>query len=155
MLLLAALPPSSPPLVCTIDTVQSQWSPHLIPGVRVLKGQMFRLQIGPSLTVEPRYVIDSRLTTLADDLQPPHGSTAIDGTIRYRWTFEAPLGLVALDSDAGALAQESLARVQGLLTLQPDRSFQLVNRSVITARRDGAQLTRLDEKASGRCHERG
>ena len=96
MLLLAALQPLSPPLLCTID---------------------------------------SRLTTLSDDLEPPQASTTIDVTIRDLWSVEAPLGTVALG------------------TGHVDQRFMLVRRSVIKARPDGGELTLQQDKAIGRFRE--
>ena len=89
-MLLAATPEVSP-LLCTIEDVQSRWTPRPIPGVRVAKGQTFEVHRKGALHVSPRYVIDSRLSVLADDLIAPQGSVGADGAIIYRWSLCWPM----------------------------------------------------------------
>ena len=93
--MLLAATPAFPPLLCTIEAVQSQWSPLPIPGVRVAKGQTFEVHRKGALHVSPRYVIDSRLSVLADDLIAPEVNVRADGAISYRWSFQALIGPVA------------------------------------------------------------
>ena len=150
-LAVASTPP--PALLCTIETVESRWQPRPIPSVRVLEGMQFRLQPGPPITVEPRYVIDSRLTLLADEQQAPVLTRQPDGSINYRWSFEAPLGAISSDPDNPVTINDSLATIEGRLTIQSDRRFTLVNLSSVSARNGGSVLTRLREEASGRCDE--
>ena len=153
MLLLAVASTPPPALLCTIETVESRWQPRPIRSVRVLEGMQFRLQPGPPITVEPRYVIDSRLTLLADEQQPPVLTRQPDGSINYRWSFEAPLGAISSDPDNPVTINDSLATIEGRLTIQSDRRFTLVNLSTVSARDGGSVLTRLREEASGRCDE--
>ena len=150
-LAVASTPP--PALLCTIETVESRWQPRPIRSVRVLEGMQFRLQPGPPITVEPRYVIDSRLTLLADEQQAPVLTRQPDGSINYRWSFEAPLGAISSDPDNPITINDSLATIEGRLTIQSDRRFTLVNLSTVSARNGGSVLTRLREEASGRCDE--
>ena len=56
---------ATPPMVCTIETVESRWTPREIAGVRMLRGQTFTVALTPEVMVTPRYVIDSRITSLA------------------------------------------------------------------------------------------
>ena len=153
MLLLAVASTPPPALFCTIETVESRWQPRPIRSVRVLEGMQFRLQPGPPITVEPRYVIDSRLTLLADEQQAPVLTRQPDGSINYRWSFEAPLGAISSDPDNPVTINDSLATIEGRLTIQSDRRFTLVNLSSVSARNGGSVLTRLREEASGRCDE--
>ena len=153
MLLLAVASTPPPALLCTIETVESRWQPRPIRSVRVLEGMQFRLQPGPPITVEPRYVIDSRLTLLADEQQAPALTQQPDGSINYRWSFEAPLGAISSDPDNPVTINDSLATIEGRLTIQSDRRFTLVNLSSVSARNGGSVLTRLREEASGRCDE--
>ncbi len=153
MLLLAVASTPPPALLCTIETVESRWQPRPIRSVRVLEGMQFRLQPGPPITVEPRYVIDSRLTLLADEQQAPVLTRQPDGSINYRWSFEAPLGAISSDPDNPVTINDSLATIEGRLTIQSDRRFTLVNLSSVSARNGGSVLTRLREEASGRCDE--
>ena len=153
MLLLAVASTPPPALLCTIETVESRWQPRPIRSVRVLEGMQFRLQPGPPITVEPRYVIDSRLTLLADEQQAPVLTRQPDGSISYRWSFEAPLGAISSDPDNPVTINDSLATIEGRLTIQSDRRFTLVNLSSVSARNGGSVLTRLREEASGRCDE--
>ena len=153
MLLLAAASTPPPPLLCTIETVESRWQSKPIRSIRVLEGMEFSVNPGPPIEVAPRYVIDSRLTLLAEDKRPPVVSRTSDGGINYRWTFEAPLGAIARDPSDPVTINESLATIEGRLTIQPDRRFNLVNVSTISARNGEDVLTRLREEASGRCDE--
>ena len=153
MLLLAVASTPPPALLCTIETVESRWQPRPIRSVRVLEGMQFRLQPGPPITVEPRYVIDSRLTLLAYEHQAPVLTRQPDGSINYRWSFEAPLGAISSDPDDPVTINDSLATIEGRLTIQSDRRFTLVNLSSVSARNGGSVLTRLREEASGRCDE--
>ena len=153
MLLLAVASTPPPALLCTIETVESRWQPRPIRSVRVLEGMQFRLQPGPPITVEPRYVIDSRLTLLADEPQAPVLTGQPYGSINYSWSFEAPLGAISSDPDNPVTINDSLATIEGRLTIQSDRRFTLVNLSSVSARNGGSVLTRLREEASGRCDE--
>ena len=153
MLPLAAAPIPPAQLVCTIKTVNSRWQPRPIRSVRVLEGMQFRLKPGPPITVEPRYVIDSRLTLLAEEQQAPVLTRQPDGRTNYSWSFEAPLGAISSDPDNPVTINDSRATIEGRLTIQTDRRFTLVNLSTVSARNGGLVLTRLREEASGRCDE--
>ena len=151
--LLAASPPSPPPLECTIGTVTSRWTPKPIQSVRVLDGMQFTVLLGPPLRVEPRFVIDSRLTLLATEQSPPVVTKQSNDDLLYSWAFEAPLGMVATDSNDPGSARPALAQVEGRLTLRADRGFTLLNLTQIKAKSGGATLTRLQENATGTCLE--
>ena len=151
--LLAASPPLPPPLVCTIGKVTSRWNPKPIQSVRVLDGMQFTLAMGPPLKVQPRFVIDSRLTLLAKEPSPPVVSRQPNGDVVYSWIFEAPLGMVATDASDPSSARPALAQVEGRLNLKADRGFSLLNLTKIKEESGGATLTRLQESATGTCLE--
>ena len=151
--LLAATPPSPPALVCTIKDVTRHWTPKPIESVRVIEGMTFSVIMGSSPKVEPRYVIDSRLTLLANEVSPPVFIQQPNGEILYRWTFEAPLGLITTDPDDPDATADALAKVEGQLSLTTDRRFSLLNLSRIDAVGSGRTLTQLQESATGTCLE--
>ena len=152
LLLLAAAAAPPLPLTCTIDTVESRWSPRKIAGVRMLKGQTFTVARTPEITVSPRYVIDSRITSLAEETKPPVGSIE-NQRLRYSWSYIAALGPVAPPATAGDANRNASIRVDGQLQIQTNRRFELVNLSAMTAEGSTTALTQLRENASGTCHE--
>ena len=141
-----------PPLVCTIETVNSRWTPRNIAGVRMLKGQTFTVVRTPEITVNPRYVIDSRITSLAEESEPPVGS-AENKLLHYSWTYLAPLGPVAPAATTGGSNRNATISVEGQLRIQPNRSFDLVNVSAMTAEGSTTALTTLRDRAGGTCRE--
>ena len=149
-LLAAAAAP--PPLTCTIETVESRWTPRDIAGVRMLKGQTFTVVRTPEITVNPRYVIDSRITSLAEESETPVG-TINNERVHYSWTYLAPLGPVAPAATTEGASRNATISVEGLLRIQPDRSFDLVNVSAMTAEGSTTALTTLRDRAGGTCRE--
>ena len=141
-----------PPLVCTIETVKSRWTPRDIAGVRMLKGQTFTVVRTPEITVNPRYVIDSRITSLAEESETPVG-TINNERVHYSWTYLAPLGPVAPAATTEGASRNATISVEGLLRIQPDRSFDLVNVSAMTAEGSTTALTTLRDRAGGTCRE--
>ena len=152
MPLLPAAAATPPPVVCSIETVESRWSPRKIAGVRMLQGQTFTVARTPELTVSPRYVIDSRITSLAEEFEPPRGSNE-NGNIRYSWQYLAPLGPIAPPATSGETSRNATITVEGQLRIRADRSFDLVNVSAITTEGNTTPLTTLRDSASGTCHE--
>ena len=150
--MLLAATPAIPPLVCTIEAVQSRWSPGPIPGVRVVQGQTFEVYREGAVHVSPRYVIESRLSVLADDLLAQDGVVAEDGTVSYRWSFQALIGPVA--TAVNQQPRDAKAVVEGDLSIGSDLRFSLRNRSTLVAIGQHTPFTRLDETASGRCLDR-
>ena len=150
--MLLAATPAVPPLLCTIEAVQSRWSPGPIPGVRVVQGQPFEVHREEAVYVSPRYVIESRLSVLADDLLAPNGVVAEDGNVSYRWSFQALIGPVA--TAVNQQPRDAKAIVEGDLSIRSDLRFSLRNRSKLVAIGQHAPFTRLDETASGRCLDR-
>ena len=139
-------------MVCTIETVKSRWSPRAIAGVRMLRGQSFTVTRSPDIKLTPRYVIDSRITSLAEETEPPVGSIE-NQRLRYSWNYIAPLGPVAPPATAGDANRSASISVEGQLLIQPNRSFNLVNLSAMTAAGSTTALTTLQDSASGACRE--
>ena len=152
MPLLPAAAATPPPLVCSIETVESRWTPRAIAGVRMLKGQRFTVTRSPVIKVTPRYVIDSRITSLAEESEPPLGSNE-NRNIRYSWQYLAPLGPVAPPATSGEPSRNATISVEGQLRIRADRSFDLVNVSAMTAEGSTTALTTLRDSASGTCRE--
>ena len=141
-----------PPLVCTIETVESRWTPRDISGVRMLKGQTFTVVRTPEITVNPRYVIDSRITSLAEESETPVG-TINNERVHYSWTYLALLGPVAPAATSNGTNRNATISVEGQLRIQPDRSFDLVNVSAMTAEGSTTALTTLRDRVGGTCRE--
>jgi len=142
-----------PPLICTIETVESRWTPRDIAGVRMLKGQTFTVVRTPEITVNPRYVIDSRITSLAEEESETPVGTINNERVHYSWTYLAPLGPVAPAATTEGASRNATISVEGLLRIQPDRSFDLVNVSAMTAEGSTTALTTLRDRAGGTCRE--
>ena len=88
--------------------MESSWLTIPIQGIRELEHQSFRVIRAPDLTeqkrwsskseVEPRTVIDSRLTILAENFQSSgHWQPGAIGygQLNYTWSYETPMGFVA------------------------------------------------------------
>ena len=139
-------------MVCSIETVESRWTPRAIAGVRMLRGQTFTVALTPEVMVTPRYVIDSRITSLAEESAPPIGSET-NKSIHYSWRYLAPLGPVAPPATSGEPSRNASISVEGQLRIRADRSFDLVNVSAMTAEGSTTALTTLRDSASGTCRE--
>jgi hypothetical protein len=139
-------------MVCTIETVKSRWSPRAIAGVRMLRGQSFTVTRSPDIKLTPRYVIDSRITSLAEETEPPVGSIE-NQRLRYSWSYIAALGPVAPPATSGEPSRNASISVEGQLRIRADRSFDLVNVSAMTAEGSTTALTTLRDSASGTCRE--
>ena len=118
----------------------------------MLKGQIFTVVRTPEITVNPRYVIDSRITSLAEESETPVG-TINNERVHYSWTYLAPLGPVAPAATTEGASRNATISVEGLLRIQPDRSFDLVNVSAMTAEGSTTALTTLRDRAGGTCRE--
>ena len=153
---LASAPPP-PPLVCTIQTVESRWSGQPIPGIRQLEQQQFRVNRGEHPVVEPITVIESRLTPLVERFS----SSGVEQTqlkqTTYHWSYEAPLGPLQLNrgtsSSSTRPAGESLVAVSGDLIIDAQNSFKLSQQSRLTQSGGTQTLISLFETAHGSCHE--
>jgi hypothetical protein len=117
-------------LICTIDAVESSWLTIPIQGIRELEHQSFRVIRAPDLTekrkgvakVEPRTVIDSRLTILAENFQSSgHWQPGAIGygQLNYTWSYEIPMGFVAKRNlgETSKTINISTLHIQGMLKI--------------------------------------
>ena len=154
--MLADLPPPTP-LVCTIETVQAEWSDQPVAGIRELKHQQFVLHQGSVPFIEPRTVVDSRITTLVDRFSSPGVDQDDPSKITYNWSFDAPLGLVELEDAKNSehTSSNSIVVVSGTLTIRERLNFELNQESNLTEANGTRTLNSLQETATGRCREQG
>ena len=112
-------------MICTIEAIESSWLTIPVQGIRELEHQSFRVIRAPDLTeqrkggakVEPRTVIDSRLTILAENFQSSgHWQPGAIGygQLNYTWSYEIPMGFVAKQN--------------------PDETSKTMTRSLFTSR---------------------
>ena len=151
-MLATAAPPAL--LVCTIQTVESDWTPRAIKGIRQLEQQRFRLIPAPKgFQIEPRTVIESRLTAL---LQQFKSSALVDvdqKRLEYRWSYASPLGTVGFDQEQPLRAEPTTVDVTGSLVLHNKSRFELTQRSRLIRSDPERPLSSLNERASGVCRE--
>ena len=152
--MLAPVPPL-PPLVCTIQTVESRWSGQPIPGIRQLEQQQFRVDRGENPGIQPETVIDSRLTSLVERFSSSGVEQMEGDRMTYHWSYEASLGALKFN-DSGASsrpAQESHVAVSGDLVIDPQKGFELSQQSRLTQSAGTRTLSSLFETAHGSCQE--
>ena len=94
--MLADLPPPTP-LACIIKKVDSEWAHHPIAVIRKVKHQQFVLHQGSVPSIEPRIVVDSRITTLVDRFSSYGVNQDDPAEITYNWLFDAPLRLLEVE----------------------------------------------------------
>ena len=109
-------------------------------GVREFQRQSFRVipsseRMAPS-RVEPRTVIDSRLTSLAENFQASGRSKPLapdESLLSYKWSFEAPLGFVAKQNrgTTSETVNKSTLFVEGVLRIDSELQFELRNHSTL------------------------
>ena len=147
--------PAPPPLVCTIQTVESEWSGQPIPDIRQLEQQQFRVDRGDNPEIQPETVIDSRLTPLVERFSSSGVEQIEPGRTTYHWSYEAPLGPLQFSSDRATArpASESRVAVSGDLIIDAKNGFQLSQQSRLTQEGGTQTLSSLLEKAYGTCRE--
>ena len=138
----------------------STWLTTPIRAVRELEYQSFRVIPAPDPTekpnVEPRTVIDSRLTLLAENFQSSGRwkPEAIGyGQLNYTWSFEAPMGFVAKQNPGktSKTVNTSTINVEGSLKIDSQLQFELHNLSTLKQEVSGDLINELDELANGSC----
>ena len=160
----ASIPPIPPVLICTIQTVESSWLTTPIQGVRELNNQSFRVIHAPDPTgtgqvesrVEPKTVIDSRLTILAENFQSSghwQPGAAGYGQLKYAWSFEAPMGFVTKQhpKETSNTMNTSTLYVEGDLKINSQLRFELHNLSTLRQDPSSNLINSLDELAKGIC----
>ena len=162
--MLASAPPP-PPLVCTIQTVESRWSGQPIPGIRQLEQQQFQIDRGggkPSIdpatvieSSEPATVIESRLTPLVERFSSSGVEQIERSGMTYHWSYEAPLGPLQFSNNGGSTspARESRVAVSGDLIIDVQNGFKLSQQSRLTQSGGTQTLSSLLETAHGSCRE--
>ena len=151
--MLASAPPP-PPLVCTIQTVESRWSGQPIPSIRQLEQQQFQVNRGDHPGIEPKTVIESRLTPLLERFS----SSGVEQTqlkqTTYHWSYEAPLGPLQLNKGGSTRpARESRLAVSGDLIIDAQNSFKLSQQSRLTQSGGTQTLISLFETGHGSCYK--
>ena len=150
--MLASLP-TPPPLVCTLQTVETRWSPEPVEGIRQLEQQSFEVIRGPKGRIEPRAVIESRLTTLMKGFSSSGLDQSNPDRKTYQWSFEAPLGSVEFNQQTETGTGDATVLVNGRLIISNASSFRLKQQSRLIRSGSNRTLATLDEVASGGCTE--
>ena len=152
----ADLPPPIP-LVCTIQSVESEWSHQEITGIRELKNQQFVLHQSSVPAIEPRTVVEGRITTLVDQFSSSGIVQNGPSQTTYQWSFEAPLGMLGLENakNTSYTSSNALVVVSGELTIRDLLNFELNQQSKLTEANSTRTLNSLQETATGRCREQG
>ena len=152
--MLASAPPP-PPLVCTIQNVERRWSGQPISGIRQLEQQQFLVVQGDNPGIEPKTVIESRLTPLVEHFSSSGVEQIAGSRMTYHWSYEAPLGTLTYN-DSGASnspAQESRVAVSGDLVIDVQKGFEFSQQSRLTQSAGTKTLSSLFETAHGSCRE--
>ena len=144
--------------------MESSWLTIPIQGIRELEHQSFRIIRAPDLTgqkkggakVEPRTVIDSRLTILAENFQSSgHWQPGAIGygQFNYTWSYETPMGFVAKQNadETSKTINRSTLYIQGTLEINSQLQFQLHSLSALKQEISSDLINSLDELAKGSC----
>ena len=145
--------PTPPPLVCTLQTVETRWSSQPVEGIRQLEQQSFAVIRGPQGRIQPRAVIESRLTTLMQGFSSSGLDQSKPERKTYQWSFEAPLGSVGFNQQTETGADNATVFVNGRLIISNASSFKLKQQSRLIRSGSNRTLATLDEVASGVCTE--
>ena len=143
----------------------SSWLTIPIQGVRELNNQSFRVIHSPDPTrtrkvesrVEPKTVIDSRLTIMAENFQSSgHWQPGAIGygQLNYTWSFAAPMGFVAkqnTDETSKTINNTTTLYVEGDLKINSQLQFELRNLSTLRQDTSSNLINSLDELAKGIC----
>ena len=144
--------------------MESSWLTIPIQGIRELEHQSFRVIRAPDLTeqgkgvakVEPRTVIDSRLTILAENFQSSgHWQPGAIGygQLNYTWSYETPMGFVAKQypEETSKTMNRSTLYIQGMLEINSQLQFKLHSLSALKQEISSNLINSLDELAKGSC----
>ena len=131
--------------------METRWSSKPVKGIRQLERQSFAVIRGPRGRIEPRAMIESRLTTLMQGFSSSGLDQSNPKRTSYQWSFAAPLGNVGFNQQTGT--GETTVPVNGRLIISNASSFNLKQRSRLIRSGSKRTLTTLDEVASGVCTE--
>ena len=142
----------------------SSWLTIPIQGVRELNNQSFRVIHAPDPTgtrkvesrVEPKTVIDSRLTIMAENFQSSGHWQPVAigyGQLNYTWSFEAPMGFVAKQNpdETSKTINTTTLYVEGDLKINSQLQFELRNLSTLRQDTSSNLINSLDGLAKGVC----
>ena len=110
---------------------------------------------GDNPGIEPKTVIESRLTPLVEHFSSS-GVERMEGSrLTYHWSYEASVeALTFNDSGASSGApQESRVAVSGDLVVDVQKEFELSQQSRLTQSAGTKTLSSLFETAHGSCRE--
>ena len=99
--------------------MESRWSGQPISGIRQLEQQQFLVVQGDNPGIEPKTVIESRVTPLVEHFSSSGVEQMEASRLTYHWSYEASLGALTFN-DSGAFsgaAQESRVAVSGDLVI--------------------------------------
>ena len=138
--MLVDVPPAAP-LVCTIETLDSRWARQPIADLRPLNSQQFVLWHGPPARVQPKTVVENRLTRSVQRFSSSGVDQSDPSMTTYHWSFDAPL------------SAKSSVTVSGELIIHDRRRFELSQQSRLTEAEGTRTLNTLQDTAQGRCLE--
>ena len=100
-------------------------------------------------------MIDSRITTLVNRFSSSGVDQDDPSKITYKWSLDAPLGLVELEDAKNSehTSSNSTVVVSGELTIHNRLNFELNQQSRLTEANGNRNLNTLQETARGRCRE--
>ena len=135
--------------------MEARWSGSAIAGIRQLEEQQFRVERGDNPAIEPRTVIDSRLTPLVERFSSSGLEQIAVSRMTYHWSYEAPLGALTFNDSGGSSgpAQESRVAVSGDLVIDDQKGFELSQQPRLTQSAGTKTLSSLFETAHGACRE--
>ena len=135
--------------------MEARWSGRPIAGIRQLEQQQFRVERGENPAIEPRTVIDSRLTPLVERFSSSGVEQIAGSRMTYHWSYEASLGELTFNDfgTSGRAAQETRVAVSGDLVIDSQKGFELSQQSRLTQSAGTKTLSSLLETAHGSCRE--
>ena len=133
--------------------MESRWSGQPISGIRQLEQQQFLVVQGDNPGIEPKTVIESRVTPLVEHFSSSGVEQMEASRLTYHWSYEAALGAITFN-DSGASsspAQESRVAVSGDLVIDVQKGFDFSQESRLTQSAETKTLSSLFETAHGSC----
>ena len=135
--------------------MERRWSGQPISGIRQLEQQQFLVVQGDNPEIEPKTVIETRLTPLVEHFSSS-GVELIEGSrLTYHWSYEASLGELTINDfgTSGRAAQEIRVAVSRDLVIDSQKGFELSQQSRLTQSAGTRTLSSLFETAHGFCRE--
>ena len=133
--------PLASPLVCSNETVDSQWGGQSKNDLRIVKSQQFFLLSGPPAELQPQTVVESRLMTLVQRFSSSGADQSDQSKSSYHCLFNAPL------------SAKTSVTVSGDLIIHNRQSFEFSQQSRLTEAEGTRTVTTLRETSQGQCLE--